>query len=107
MGNSPISVPSPCHGIPVRDVTPRNPPQPHWKSLSKKLCIVCGFFQNIVNAAQIWLKGRRDDRIIQRLHGFHEKKHARMQAAQRLIPQEEHAELLSELPVRVKDRLKK
>lgn len=30
-------------------------------------------FQNIVNAAQIWLKGRRDDRIIQRLHDFHEK----------------------------------
>ncbi|MFR1532258.1 MAG: hypothetical protein ACLSTO_00220 [Bilophila wadsworthia] len=64
-------------------------------------------FQNIVNAAQIWLKGRRDDRIIQRLHDFHEKKHARIQAAQQLVPQEEHAELLSELPTRVKDRLKK
>ena len=64
-------------------------------------------FQNTVNAAQIWLKGRRDDRIIQRLHDFHEKKHARIQAAQQLVPQEEHAELLSELPTRVKDRLKK
>ena len=50
---------------------------------------------------------RRDDRIIQRLHDFHEKKHARIQAAQQLVPQEEHAELLSELPTRVKDRLKK
>ena len=48
-------------------------------------------FQNIVNAAQIWLKGRRDDRIIQRLHDFHEKKHARIQAAQQLVPQEEPA----------------
>ena len=28
-------------------------------------------------------------------------------AAQQLVPQEEHAELLSELPTRVKDRLKK
>ena len=64
-------------------------------------------FQNIVNAAQIWLKRRRDDRIIQRLHDFHEKKHARIQAAQQLVHQEEHAELLSELPTRVKDRLKK
>ena len=64
-------------------------------------------FQNIVNAVQIWLKGRRDDRIIQRLHDFHEKKHAHIQAARQLVPQEEHAELLSELPTRVKDRLKK
>ena len=32
---------------------------------------------------------------------------ARIQAAQQLVPQEEHAELLSELPTRVKDRLKK
>ena len=72
-----------------------------------KKALYSGFFQNIVNAAQIWLKERRDERIIRHLHDFHEKKHARMQAAQRLIPQEEHAELLSELPVRVKDRLKK
>ena len=75
--------------------------------IASVLLAAYSIFQNIVNAAQIWLKGRRDDRIIQRLHDFHEKKHARMQAAQRLIPQEEHAELLSELPVRVKDRLKK
>ena len=77
-------------------------PSRYWGALA-----AYSIFQNIVNAAQIWLKGRRDDRIIQRLHDFHEKKHARIQAAQQLVPQEEHAELLSELPTRVKDRLKK
>lgn len=58
-------------------------------------------FQNIVNATQIWLKGRRDDRIRRRLHDYHEKKHALLRAS------EEAASLLAVVPSRVKNELKK
>ena len=58
-------------------------------------------FQNIVNATQIWLKGRRDDRILRRLHDYHEKKHALLRAS------EEAASLLAVVPSRVKNELKK
>ena len=32
--------------------------------------------QNVFNATQLWLKGRMDARVQQRLHTYHEKKHA-------------------------------
>ena len=31
--------------------------------------------QNVFNATQLWLKGRMDERVQERLHEYHEKKH--------------------------------
>ncbi len=67
--------------------------------IASVLLAAYSIFQNIVNAVQIWLKGRRDDRILRRLHAFHEQRHARMNA--------EPSELLSELPPRLQDTIKK
>lgn len=61
-------------------------------------------FQNIVNATQIFLKGRRDDRILDRLHAFHEKRRRARESSMR-VAAAEHAELLSDLPNRVKHNL--
>lgn len=58
-------------------------------------------FQNIVNATQIFLKGRRDDRILDRLHAFHEKRR-QARADSRLMTAEERSALLAALPKRVK-----
>lgn len=50
-------------------------------------------FQNIVNASQLWLKGRRDDRLVRRLHNYHDTLHALRDATG-----EERAERLADLP---------
>lgn len=60
-------------------------------------------FQNIVNATQIWLKGRRDDRIRQRIHDFHEARHA----VRDFHTPEERAEILSRLPECIRERVEK
>ena len=31
--------------------------------------------QNVFNATQLWLKGRMDGRVQERLHAYHEQKH--------------------------------
>lgn len=61
-------------------------------------------FQNIANATQLWLKGRRDDRILERLHDFHEARHALRERAAQLQEQEEQ---LADLPPRLRQTIER
>ena len=66
------------------------------------LVVVClaaySVFQNIFNAFQISLRERSNARILQRLHAYHERKHAEMRG-------EIRAELFDRLPARVAKEL--
>ena len=39
--------------------------------------------QNVFNATQLWLKGRMDARVQERLHAYHEKKHGALEVGRR------------------------